>query len=137
MWDGVLRSPHVRRFKTHAALVTTLVFLTALSGAFVAGLYEGFVYNEFPLMCGCIAPSMDELFAHGAPARCRCNGVPTGEFSLRGGNKSQGCRVIRPSVHSFLRVFISSDMCHKINPLPLMPLHPYNTQPLTNTFLTN
>ena len=30
-WDGVLRSPHVRRFKTHAMLVTTLVFLTALS----------------------------------------------------------------------------------------------------------
>ena len=28
-WDGVLRSPHVRHFKTHA----TLVFLTALSGS--------------------------------------------------------------------------------------------------------
>jgi cytochrome c oxidase assembly protein subunit 15 len=34
-WEGVLRNPHVRRFKTHAAIVTTLVFLTALSGTSV------------------------------------------------------------------------------------------------------
>jgi cytochrome c oxidase assembly protein subunit 15 len=31
-WDGVLRNPLVRRFKAHAAIVTGLVFLTALSG---------------------------------------------------------------------------------------------------------
>ncbi|KAH9029695.1 cytochrome oxidase assembly protein-domain-containing protein [Lactarius pseudohatsudake] len=30
-WDGVLRNPLVRRFKAHAAIVTGLVFLTALS----------------------------------------------------------------------------------------------------------
>ena len=32
-WEEVLRHPLVRRFKAHAAIVTTLVFLTALSGA--------------------------------------------------------------------------------------------------------
>ncbi|EGG11063.1 uncharacterized protein MELLADRAFT_33554 [Melampsora larici-populina 98AG31] len=30
--------------------VTGLVFLTAVSGPFVAGLDAGFVYNTFPLM---------------------------------------------------------------------------------------
>ncbi|KAI9453209.1 cytochrome oxidase assembly [Lactarius psammicola] len=46
-WEGVLRNPLVRRFKTHAAIVTGLVFLTALSGAFVAGLDAGLVYNDY------------------------------------------------------------------------------------------
>ncbi|KAH9038037.1 electron transfer protein 1 [Lactarius deliciosus] len=62
-WDGVLRNPLVRRFKTHAAIVTGLVFLTALSGAFVAGLDAGLVYNEFPLMGGRLAPPLDELLS--------------------------------------------------------------------------
>ncbi len=31
-WDGVLRNPLVRHFKAHVAIVTGLVFLTALSG---------------------------------------------------------------------------------------------------------
>ena len=34
-WDGVLRNPLVRRFKAHAAIVTGLVFLTALSGTYI------------------------------------------------------------------------------------------------------
>ena len=34
-----------------------LVFLTALSGAFVAGLDAGLIYNEFPLMGGRLIPS--------------------------------------------------------------------------------
>ena len=72
-WDGVLRNPLARRFKAHAAIVTGLVFLTALSGtsitshtsvwdlnlspgAFVAGLDAGLVYNEFSLMGGHLAP---------------------------------------------------------------------------------
>ncbi|KAH9017041.1 cytochrome oxidase assembly [Lactarius hengduanensis] len=62
-WDGVLRNPLVRRFKAHAAIVTGLVFLTALSGAFVAGLDAGLVYNEFPLMGGRLAPPLDELLS--------------------------------------------------------------------------
>ena len=80
-WENVLRNPLVRRFKTQAAVVTGLVFLTALSGtshqpcvracvdlncrtgAFVAGLDAGLVYNEFPLMEGRLAPPLDELFS--------------------------------------------------------------------------
>jgi hypothetical protein len=38
-----------------------LVFFTALSGAFVAGLDAGLIYNEFPLMGGQIVPQ--EIFA--------------------------------------------------------------------------
>ncbi|KAI9430936.1 hypothetical protein H4582DRAFT_1885716, partial [Lactarius indigo] len=53
----------MRHFKTHAAIVTGLVFLTALSGAFVAGLDAGLVYNEFPLMGGRLAPPLDELLS--------------------------------------------------------------------------
>jgi cytochrome c oxidase assembly protein subunit 15 len=34
-----------------------LIFLTALSGAFVAGLDAGLIYNEFPLMGGQLIPS--------------------------------------------------------------------------------
>jgi cytochrome c oxidase assembly protein subunit 15 len=32
-WEGVLRNPHVHRFRTHVVLVMTLVLLTALSGS--------------------------------------------------------------------------------------------------------
>jgi len=39
-----------------------LVFVTALSGAFVAGLDAGLLYNEFPLMGGRLSPPRDELF---------------------------------------------------------------------------
>ncbi|CAB4058952.1 COX15 [Lepeophtheirus salmonis] len=40
----------------------TLVFLTSVSGAFVAGLDAGLVYNSFPLMGGKIIP--DDIWAH-------------------------------------------------------------------------
>ncbi|KAI9430935.1 cytochrome oxidase assembly protein-domain-containing protein [Lactarius indigo] len=51
--------------KNHAAIVTGLVFLSAsrLSGAFVAGLNAGLVYNEFPLMGGHLVPPLDELLS--------------------------------------------------------------------------
>lgn len=32
-----------------------------ISGAFVAGLDAGLIYNEFPLMGGAIVPPMDEM----------------------------------------------------------------------------
>ncbi|KAI9433261.1 cytochrome oxidase assembly protein-domain-containing protein [Lactarius indigo] len=48
---------------THAVITTGLVFLTAVSGAFVAGLDAGLVYNEFPLMGGRLAPPLDELLS--------------------------------------------------------------------------
>jgi len=39
-----------------------LVFFTAVSGAFVAGLDAGLTYNSFPLMAGRVIP--DDLFAY-------------------------------------------------------------------------
>ena len=78
-WDGVLRGPHVHRFKTHATLVTMHLFLTALSDSSVFNppclrpntenrsaqvrSSLGLVYNEFLLMGARLAPPMDELFA--------------------------------------------------------------------------
>ncbi|KAJ3191808.1 Cytochrome c oxidase assembly protein cox15 [Irineochytrium annulatum] len=41
-----------RYFKIGAAVTAALVFMTALSGAFVAGLDAGLIYNEFPWMGG-------------------------------------------------------------------------------------
>ena len=43
---GVGRLPKI------AACLAALVYTTAMSGAFVAGLDAGLVYNEFPLMGG-------------------------------------------------------------------------------------
>ncbi|KAI0356713.1 COX15-CtaA-domain-containing protein [Trametes cingulata] len=61
-WKEVLENPHVKRFSRSVKGLTALVFLTALSGAFVAGLDAGLLYNEFPLMGGRLAPPADELF---------------------------------------------------------------------------
>ncbi|GBE79173.1 Electron transfer protein 1, mitochondrial [Sparassis crispa] len=62
-WQAVLENPQIRRFMRYSKALTALVFLTALSGAFVAGLDAGLLYNEFPLMGGRIAPPQDELFS--------------------------------------------------------------------------
>ncbi|GJE84740.1 COX15-CtaA-domain-containing protein [Phanerochaete sordida] len=62
-WKAILETPLVRRFARYSKALTALVFLTALSGAFVAGLDAGLLYNEFPLMGGRIAPPADELFS--------------------------------------------------------------------------
>ncbi|KIJ70430.1 hypothetical protein HYDPIDRAFT_23537 [Hydnomerulius pinastri MD-312] len=62
-WEEVLSNPVVKRFTRQSRVLTALVFLTAISGAFVAGLDAGLLYNEFPLMGGRIAPPMDELFS--------------------------------------------------------------------------
>ncbi|KAF5363764.1 hypothetical protein D9756_000761 [Leucocoprinus leucothites] len=58
-----LADPKVKGFKRLSWALTGLVFLTALSGAFVAGLDAGLLYNEFPLMGGRLAPPVDELFS--------------------------------------------------------------------------
>lgn len=42
----------LRSLRKYAHGVAGLVFITALSGAFVAGMDAGLVYNEFPLMGG-------------------------------------------------------------------------------------
>jgi len=60
---SILSNPSVRVFKMQAWTITGLVFLTALSGAFVAGLDAGLLYNEFPLMGGRLAPPSRELFS--------------------------------------------------------------------------
>ncbi|EAU84615.2 electron transfer protein 1 [Coprinopsis cinerea okayama7 len=59
---NILQNPLVKRVKAASWVLTGLVFLTALSGAFVAGLDAGLLYNEFPLMGGRLAPPADELF---------------------------------------------------------------------------
>ena len=46
------KSPAPRGLRRFAALLGGLVFITALSGGFVAGLKAGFAYNTFPLMDG-------------------------------------------------------------------------------------
>ncbi|KAI0771500.1 COX15-CtaA-domain-containing protein [Trametes elegans] len=61
-WQEVLNNPLVKKFSRNTKALTVLVFLTALSGAFVAGLDAGLLYNEFPLMGGRLAPPADELF---------------------------------------------------------------------------
>jgi cytochrome c oxidase assembly protein subunit 15 len=45
------------RMKITIPLTTALMFITAASGAFVAGMDAGLVYNEFPLMGGKLIPS--------------------------------------------------------------------------------
>ncbi|KAF2397007.1 cytochrome oxidase assembly [Trichodelitschia bisporula] len=57
-----LRSPHLRAFKLATALITGLVFTTAMSGALVAGLDAGLIYNEFPWMGQGLTPPKAELF---------------------------------------------------------------------------
>src|SRR5690348_11833086 len=52
-----LRSPNVARFKTFSLITLGMVATTAMSGALVAGLDAGLVYNEFPLMGGRIIPT--------------------------------------------------------------------------------
>ncbi|EPQ27669.1 uncharacterized protein PFL1_04807 [Pseudozyma flocculosa PF-1] len=60
---NTLNHPLIRRHSRLTKFVTALVFTTAMSGALVAGLDAGLVYNEFPTMGeGRIAPPVDELF---------------------------------------------------------------------------
>lgn len=58
-----LQTPAVRRFKSASAILLALAFVTAMSGAFVAGLDAGLVYNEFPYMGGRLMPPVDEMFS--------------------------------------------------------------------------
>jgi cytochrome c oxidase assembly protein subunit 15 len=50
--DRATSPPAPRGLRRFAALLGALVFITALSGGFVAGLKAGFAYNTFPLMDG-------------------------------------------------------------------------------------
>ena len=57
----MLSSPAIGRYRGIARLALAMVFLTAVSGAFVAGLDAGLVYNEFPTMGGRLVPPNEEL----------------------------------------------------------------------------
>ncbi|RED49643.1 COX15/CtaA family protein [Aestuariispira insulae] len=50
------RKPVARSFRRVGALAHAVIFFTVVSGAFVAGLNAGLVYNEWPLMGGGLVP---------------------------------------------------------------------------------
>lgn len=57
-----LASPAVRTFRRYATALTAVIFVTALTGALVAGLDAGLIYNEFPMMGVGLTPPKSELF---------------------------------------------------------------------------
>ncbi|KAI0912685.1 cytochrome c oxidase assembly protein COX15 [Ustulina deusta] len=57
-----LRHPAMVPFRSSVAALTALVFTTVLSGALVAGLDAGLIYNEFPKMGLGLAPPASELW---------------------------------------------------------------------------
>jgi cytochrome c oxidase assembly protein subunit 15 len=59
--NSLLAMPAVKRYRALVTLAAGMVFFTAASGAFVAGLDAGLVYNEFPTMGGRLVPPTDEL----------------------------------------------------------------------------
>ncbi|GAA5850496.1 hypothetical protein JCM8547_001893 [Rhodosporidiobolus lusitaniae] len=56
-----LNTPTVARTRAIVTALSALVFVTAMSGAFVAGLDAGLIYNEWPLMGGRLHPPSSEL----------------------------------------------------------------------------
>ncbi|KAJ9221519.1 hypothetical protein DTO271D3_777 [Paecilomyces variotii] len=59
---NALRDPKLGVFRKSVAGLALLVFTTAMSGALVAGLDAGLIYNEFPWMGNGITPPKSELF---------------------------------------------------------------------------
>ncbi|KAL4804518.1 cytochrome oxidase assembly protein-domain-containing protein [Aspergillus unguis] len=57
-----LKDPKLKLFRRSVAGLAALVFVTAMSGALVAGLDAGLIYNEFPYMGDGFAPPKSELF---------------------------------------------------------------------------
>ena len=58
-----LRNPRLRTFQTFIGALATLVFVTAMSGGFVAGLDAGLIYNDFPWMGANLIPPKEELLS--------------------------------------------------------------------------
>lgn len=56
-----LAAPPARAFRRCATALTAVIFVTALTGALVAGLDAGLIYNEFPRMGLGLAPPRAEL----------------------------------------------------------------------------
>ncbi|KAJ2709652.1 Cytochrome c oxidase assembly protein cox15 [Coemansia spiralis] len=67
-----LLRPETAAFRRRIAAATLLVGTTCLSGAMVAGLDAGLIYNEFPLMGSGLTPPLSELwspfYARGDPS---------------------------------------------------------------------
>ncbi|KAF2434229.1 electron transfer protein 1, mitochondrial precursor [Tothia fuscella] len=65
---NALKHPRMRAFRILSVLLGGLVFTTAMSGALVAGLDAGLIYNEFPWMgLGLTPPKkelLDEFYSH-------------------------------------------------------------------------
>ena len=59
---AALKNPQLRTFKLLTTALTVLVFTTAMSGALVAGLDAGLIYNEFPYMGLGLTPPAKELW---------------------------------------------------------------------------
>jgi cytochrome c oxidase assembly protein subunit 15 len=59
---ATLKSPALRILRGSVAALTVLIFTTVMSGALVAGLDAGLIYNEFPKMGVGYAPLKAELF---------------------------------------------------------------------------
>ncbi|KAL5339419.1 cytochrome oxidase assembly protein-domain-containing protein [Aspergillus crustosus] len=57
-----LKNPKLKIFRRSVAGLALLVFVTAMSGALVAGLDAGLIYNEFPYMGNGFTPPTSELF---------------------------------------------------------------------------
>ncbi|KAI0969527.1 cytochrome c oxidase assembly protein COX15 [Xylaria arbuscula] len=57
-----LRNPAIVPLRRSVAALTALIFTTVLSGALVAGLDAGLIYNEFPKMGLGLAPPATELW---------------------------------------------------------------------------
>jgi len=57
-----LGTPEVVRFRRMVLALTALTFATVLSGALVAGLDAGLIYNDFPWMGVGLAPPSSELW---------------------------------------------------------------------------
>lgn len=56
-----LRRPELRAFKRLVGALSVLVFVTAMSGALVAGLDAGLIYNDFPWMGQGLLPPKKEM----------------------------------------------------------------------------
>lgn len=59
---ATLKNPNLRLFRGSVTALSVLVFITAMSGALVAGLDAGLIYNEFPYMGLGLTPPKKELF---------------------------------------------------------------------------
>ncbi|KAG4302132.1 hypothetical protein PCANB_001527 [Pneumocystis canis] len=58
-----LNNPILQKFKRMILALNCLIFITILSGAFVAGLDAGLIYNTFPYMGKSLIPPRSELFS--------------------------------------------------------------------------